>query len=91
MKGDERRKEMEKAKCYNSYNSEDGNYIVMRTSYGDIKIKNVVIVGDLCDAEDNFWTSHLVNATRVEQLDSYTGCGYNQGVHNIFFTEFGQE
>lgn len=80
-----------KAKWYNSYNSEDGNYIVMRTSYGDIKIKNVVIVGDLCDADDNFWTSHLVNATRVEQLDSYTGCGHNQAVHNIFFTEFGQE
>ncbi len=73
------------------YNFENGNYIVMKTSYGHIKIKDVVIVGDLCNASDYILSSHLVNATSVEEIDSYAGCGYTKAVHNIFFNEFGEE
>lgn len=80
------------SRCYNSTN---GNYIVMKVTYNNIenhiKIRDVVIVGDLCNTSDKFWTSHLVNATRKEQIDSYAGCGYTKAVHNIFFNEFGKE
>lgn len=65
-------------------------YIIMETSYGNRKIMNVVIVGDLYkegEAEE-FWKSHVVNATQVEHLIISSVCKLSVGYHNVFFNEY---
>lgn len=77
-------------------NSENG-YIIMATSYGNSKIMDVVIVGDLykenyeegeTEEVEKFWKSHVVNATQVEHLTINSDCKLSIGYHNIFFNEY---
>lgn len=68
-------------------NSSSGEYIIMYTGYGDRRITDVVIVGDLCNEYDSFWISHVVDAKSIEELNIDSCCGYSEGYHNIFFIE----
>lgn len=77
------------SRCRDSGNG----YIILENSYGDSKIMNVVIVGDLYNENyeeetEEFWKSHVVNATQVEHLTINSVCKLGIGYHNVFFNEY---
>lgn len=64
--------------------SKDG-YIILENSYGNSRITEVVVVGDLIEDKVSL-KSHVVNATKKADLIIPSEC--KAGYHNVFFDEY---